>query len=120
MSRQVLILNMTRMGDLVQMMEVTSVDKYAYTSPHVQGIIPDSPNQPYDMHEVITRILDDDEFLEIQAAFVEGFLAPHASHQAAHARGERGRDDIQLGVPGDDAVSAQHAVVVGAPQVDFA
>ncbi|MEV0075530.1 acyl-CoA carboxylase subunit beta [Nocardia neocaledoniensis] len=30
-------------------------------------IIPDSPNQPYDMHEVITRLLDDDEFLEVQA-----------------------------------------------------
>ncbi|OOK63938.1 putative propionyl-CoA carboxylase beta chain 5 [Mycobacterium kansasii] len=29
---------------------------------------PDSPNQPYDMHEVVTRILDEDEFLEIQAA----------------------------------------------------
>src|SRR6202165_88770 len=30
-------------------------------------LIPHSPNQPYDMHEVITRILDDDEFLEVQA-----------------------------------------------------
>ncbi|MGB3886119.1 acyl-CoA carboxylase subunit beta [Gordonia sp. (in: high G+C Gram-positive bacteria)] len=30
-------------------------------------IIPDSPNQPYDMHEVIRNILDDDEFLEVQA-----------------------------------------------------
>ncbi len=30
-------------------------------------VIPDSPNQPYDMHEVIRRILDDDEFLEVQA-----------------------------------------------------
>src|SRR4029077_13670045 len=30
-------------------------------------LIPDSPNQPYDMHEVITRILDDDEFLDVQA-----------------------------------------------------
>ncbi len=29
-------------------------------------LIPDSPNQPYDMHEVITRLLDDDEFLESQ------------------------------------------------------
>ncbi|APE33408.1 methylmalonyl-CoA carboxyltransferase [Nocardia mangyaensis] len=29
-------------------------------------IIPDSPNQPYDMHEVIRRLLDDDEFLEVQ------------------------------------------------------
>jgi propionyl-CoA carboxylase beta chain len=30
-------------------------------------IIPDSPNQPYDMHEVIRRLLDGDEFLEVQA-----------------------------------------------------
>jgi propionyl-CoA carboxylase beta chain len=30
-------------------------------------LIPDSPNQPYDMHEVITRLVDDDEFFEIQA-----------------------------------------------------
>ena len=30
-------------------------------------IIPDSANQPYDMHEVIRRLLDDDEFLEVQA-----------------------------------------------------
>ncbi len=27
-------------------------------------LIPDSPNTPYDMHEVIRRILDDDEFLD--------------------------------------------------------
>ncbi|MUL81066.1 MULTISPECIES: acyl-CoA carboxylase subunit beta [unclassified Mycolicibacterium] len=32
-------------------------------------LIPDSPNQPYDMHEVITRILDDDEFLEVQSGY---------------------------------------------------
>lgn len=30
-------------------------------------LIPDSPNQPYDMHEVIRHILDDAEFLEVQA-----------------------------------------------------
>ncbi len=33
----------------------------------LDSIIPDSPNQPYDMHEVIARLLDDDEFLEVQA-----------------------------------------------------
>ncbi|MHA3023243.1 acyl-CoA carboxylase subunit beta [Mycobacterium sp. BMJ-28] len=32
-------------------------------------LIPDSPNQPYDIHEVISRILDDDEFLEVQAGY---------------------------------------------------
>ncbi|MBO0677701.1 acyl-CoA carboxylase subunit beta [Mycolicibacterium sp. S2-37] len=37
-------------------------------------LIPDSPNQPYDMHEVITRILDDDEFLEIQQGYATNIL----------------------------------------------
>src|ERR1700685_4626098 len=32
-------------------------------------LIPDSPNQPYDMHEVIGHVLDDGEFLEIHAGF---------------------------------------------------
>jgi propionyl-CoA carboxylase beta chain len=33
----------------------------------LDSIIPDSSNQPYDMHEVITRLLDDGAFLEVQA-----------------------------------------------------
>ena len=37
-------------------------------------LIPDSPNQPYDMHEVITRILDDDEFLEVQAGYATNIV----------------------------------------------
>ncbi|MCG5431659.1 acyl-CoA carboxylase subunit beta [Mycobacterium sp. MYCO198283] len=37
-------------------------------------LIPDSPNQPYDMHEVITRILDDDEFLEVQAGYAPNII----------------------------------------------
>jgi propionyl-CoA carboxylase beta chain len=37
-------------------------------------LIPDSPNQPYDMHEVITRILDDGEFLEIHAGFARNIV----------------------------------------------
>jgi propionyl-CoA carboxylase beta chain len=37
-------------------------------------IIPDSPNQPYDMHEVITHVLDDGEFLEIHAGFAPNIL----------------------------------------------
>lgn len=35
----------------------------------LDSIIPDSPNQPYDMHRVIETILDDDEFLETQPLF---------------------------------------------------
>src|SRR3954466_1616237 len=32
-------------------------------------LIPDSPNQPYDMHVVIESVLDDNEFLEVQPLF---------------------------------------------------
>jgi propionyl-CoA carboxylase beta chain len=32
-------------------------------------LIPDSANQPYDMHEVITRVVDDGEFLEVHELF---------------------------------------------------
>ncbi|WP_169987914.1 acyl-CoA carboxylase subunit beta [Microbispora sp. H10836] len=37
-------------------------------------LIPDSPNQPYDMHEVIAALLDDGEFLEVQALFAPNIL----------------------------------------------
>ncbi|HEX2130602.1 MAG TPA: acyl-CoA carboxylase subunit beta [Actinophytocola sp.] len=37
-------------------------------------LIPDSPNQPYDMHEVITRIVDEGEFLEVHAMFAPNVL----------------------------------------------
>jgi propionyl-CoA carboxylase beta chain len=37
-------------------------------------LIPDSANQPYDMHEVLTRILDDGDFLEVQPLFAPNIL----------------------------------------------
>jgi propionyl-CoA carboxylase beta chain len=37
-------------------------------------IIPDSPNQPYDMHKVIETIVDDGEFLETQALFAPNII----------------------------------------------
>ena len=36
--------------------------------------IPDSANSPYDMHEVIAHVLDDGEFLEVQALFAPNIL----------------------------------------------
>ena len=40
----------------------------------LDSLIPDSPNQPYDMHKVIEHLLDDGEFLEIQALFAPNIL----------------------------------------------
>jgi propionyl-CoA carboxylase beta chain len=36
--------------------------------------IPDSPNQPYDMHNVIEHVLDGGEFLEIHAGFARNIV----------------------------------------------
>jgi propionyl-CoA carboxylase beta chain len=55
-------------GDDPAILEITDADA------ELDTIIPDSPNQPYDMHEVITRILDDGEFLEIHAGFAKNIV----------------------------------------------
>jgi propionyl-CoA carboxylase beta chain len=37
-------------------------------------LIPDFPSQPYDMHTVVETVLDDGEFLEVQALFATNIL----------------------------------------------
>jgi propionyl-CoA carboxylase beta chain len=49
-------------------------DSLDATDLELDSIIPDSPNQPYDMHEVITRVLDDGEFLEVQALWAPNIV----------------------------------------------
>jgi propionyl-CoA carboxylase beta chain len=44
------------------------------TDERLDTIIPDSPNQPYDMHEVIASVLDDGEFCEIHAGFARNIV----------------------------------------------
>ncbi len=51
--------------------EATEINE---TDAELDTLIPDSPNQPYDMHEVITRVLDDGEFLEIHAGFAPNIV----------------------------------------------
>jgi propionyl-CoA carboxylase beta chain len=48
--------------------EITDADT------ELDTLIPDSPNQPYDMHAVITRVLDDEEFLEVHAGFAANII----------------------------------------------
>ncbi|WP_020662569.1 acyl-CoA carboxylase subunit beta [Amycolatopsis benzoatilytica] len=49
-------------------------DNVTDTDRELDTIIPDSPNTPYDMHEVVTRVLDDGEFLEVQELFAPNIL----------------------------------------------
>jgi propionyl-CoA carboxylase beta chain len=49
-------------------LEITDLDR------ELDTVIPDSPNQPYDMHVVIEHILDDGEFLEVQPLFAPNLI----------------------------------------------
>jgi propionyl-CoA carboxylase beta chain len=63
----------------------------------LDALIPDSPNQPYDMHTVITAVLDDGEFLEVMELFapnivvgfgrVEGHSVGVVANQPMHYAG---------------------------------
>ncbi|MEA5365894.1 acyl-CoA carboxylase subunit beta [Amycolatopsis sp., V23-08] len=48
--------------------DVTDADR------ELDTIIPDSPNTPYDMHEVINRVVDDGEFLEVHELFAPNII----------------------------------------------
>ena len=49
-------------------------------------IVPDNPNKPYDMHDVIRRVVDDGEFYEVQRDFGPNLLCGFA-HLGACAVG---------------------------------
>ncbi|HLX48394.1 MAG TPA: acyl-CoA carboxylase subunit beta [Streptosporangiaceae bacterium] len=44
------------------------------TDAELDGLIPDSPNQPYDMHEVIAHVVDDGVFTEVHALFAQNII----------------------------------------------
>ncbi len=49
-------------------LEITDADR------KLNSIIPDSPNQPYDMHAIIESIMDAGEFLEVQPLFAPNIV----------------------------------------------
>ncbi|WHT20328.1 acyl-CoA carboxylase subunit beta [Crossiella sp. CA-258035] len=54
--------------------EASIADSLTEEDRELDTLIPDSANQPYDMHEVLTRVLDDGEFLEVQPLFAPNIL----------------------------------------------
>jgi propionyl-CoA carboxylase beta chain len=48
--------------------EVSAADE------ELDTLIPDSPNQPYDMHRVIETVLDDDSFCEVHEGFARNIV----------------------------------------------
>jgi propionyl-CoA carboxylase beta chain len=46
--------------------------------PELDSIIPDNPNKPYDIKQVIERVVDDGEFLEVHERFAENIVCGFA------------------------------------------
>ncbi|HEY1967926.1 MAG TPA: acyl-CoA carboxylase subunit beta, partial [Pseudonocardia sp.] len=54
--------------------EGSIADGLTETDLELDTLIPDSPNQPYDIHEVINRVVDDGEFLEVHSLFAPNIV----------------------------------------------
>lgn len=58
--------------------EVPCSDPVTRADVELNKIIPDNPNQPYSMHEVIKRVCDENSFLEIQQAYAKNIIVGFA------------------------------------------
>jgi propionyl-CoA carboxylase beta chain len=46
--------------------------------PELDTLIPDNPNKPYDMHDVVRRVVDDGDFLEVHELWAENVVCGFA------------------------------------------
>ncbi|GJD60313.1 acyl-CoA carboxylase subunit beta [Methylobacterium frigidaeris] len=54
--------------------EIESFDDPARLDRSLDTLIPDNPNKPYDMGELIRRVVDEGDFFEIQAAYARNII----------------------------------------------
>jgi propionyl-CoA carboxylase beta chain len=55
-----------------------SSDPAGREDPELDRLIPDESTKPYDMHEVVRRVIDDGEFLEVHAAWADNIICGFA------------------------------------------
>jgi propionyl-CoA carboxylase beta chain len=56
----------------------TPGDDPARADAGLDGLVPEDPTRPYDMHDVIRRIVDDADFLEVHEAFARNLIVGFA------------------------------------------
>jgi propionyl-CoA carboxylase beta chain len=74
---------------------VRTADQAGRLCPELDTIIPDAPNKPYDMKQVIAAVVDEGDFLEIQSAFATNIVCGFARLDG-HAIGIVGNQPGQL------------------------
>jgi propionyl-CoA carboxylase beta chain len=57
---------------------VQSSDDPQRTDPELDHVVPDSANKPYDMREVVHRVVDDGDFFEVHALFARNIIVGFA------------------------------------------
>ncbi len=57
---------------------VATEDPAGRRDPALASIVPENPNKPYDMHQVIAAVVDDGYFFEVQQAFARNILCGFA------------------------------------------
>jgi propionyl-CoA carboxylase beta chain len=60
--------------DEAPILPATEPEDFTELDKSLNTLIPDSPNQPYDMHKVIAAILDESEFLEVQELWAPNII----------------------------------------------
>lgn len=65
-------------NNLEQPPDCVSNDPISRADAELNTIIPDNPNQPYSMHEVIKRVCDENSFLEIHATYAKNIIVGFA------------------------------------------
>jgi len=54
--------------------QIQCTDDPLRTDSNLDTIVPENPNKPYDMHDVITAVVDDGDFLEVQPDFAANII----------------------------------------------
>src|SRR6266545_4581028 len=81
---------------------VVARDSSDRMDPNLDHVVPDDPRLPYDMHQVLSGVVDDGEFLEIQPGWAQNILVGFA----------------RLGGRSIGVVAQQPAILAGALDID--
>ena len=57
---------------------VKCLDPVSRTTESLNDLVPSNPNQPYDMHELIFKMVDDEDFFEIQPEYAKNIIVGFA------------------------------------------
>ena len=72
------ILSFLPQNNLADPPRLETSDPVDRRDPELDGIIPDDPSKPYDMHDVIGRVVDDNDFFEIQPDWAANLIVGFA------------------------------------------